>query len=145
MAAFIRSTGKSRRIALITGPVIAAAALLVVFFTTIGGNKAPVYSVGNGVFSISSMYGQSVNLSDIRSVQLKTTVPSNLRRVNGYGFGSIVKGKCTSDIGDVTVYIDTSKPPFLYVTTASGLIVLNCQSAEDTQSLYDQLNSALNP
>jgi hypothetical protein len=41
----------------------------------------------------------------------------------------------------VTVYIDTSKPPFIYLTTENGLIILNDRTAEKTQALYDLLEA----
>jgi hypothetical protein len=74
-------------------------------------------------------------------VQLKTDLPANLSRVDGYGVGTIVKGKCTSDSGNVTVYIDTAKPPFIYLETKFGLIILSDQDKAKTQSLYDKLNA----
>lgn len=139
----IRTNEKNKPVSFIVGLAIALIALTIFFITMISGNKKPVYSIEGGVFKISSMYGQSVSLADIQNVQLKSDPPVNLKRVNGYGMGSVIKGKCTSDLGDVTVYIDTSKPPFIYLTTSSGLVVLNDQTAEETQSLYDQLNSSI--
>lgn len=71
-------------------------------------------------------------------------MPAKLRRTNGYGFGTIIKGHCSSDIGNVTVYIDTSKPPFIYLTTANGLIIIfNDETAEKTHALYEDLQKAI--
>lgn len=47
------------------------------------GNKPAVYTVENGVFKISSMYGRSVPFSDIVGVELKDTLPAHLTRTNG--------------------------------------------------------------
>lgn len=136
---------EKKKASLILGSIIAVVVLVFVVVLTTTGNKAPVYSIDNGTFKISSMYGQEISLSDVSSVQLKTNLPANLSRTNGYGFGSILKGKCSSDLGNVTVYVDTSKPPFIYLTTSSGLIILNDQSADKTQALYDTLNSSVKP
>lgn len=134
---------EDKKVSYLLGIVIALVALTFVFILTRSGNKEPVYSIDNGVLQISSMYGQKINLSDIQSVQLKYDPPANLKRVNGYGFGSIVKGKCSSDLGAVTVFIDTSKPPYIYLMTSEGLVVLNDKSAADTQSFYEKLNSSV--
>ena len=123
--------------------ILAGAIGIFAFVTAQKGGKPPVYAVANGVFSIDSSYGQEIKLSDIRSVELKTEVPGNLRRTNGYGLGSVIKGKCSSDLGDLTVYLDTSKPPFIYLDTASGLVVLNDQTAEKTNALFEDLKSAI--
>ncbi|KLU59792.1 hypothetical protein CEB3_c39260 [Peptococcaceae bacterium CEB3] len=103
--------------------------------------KPPVYSINNGIFSISTEFGQKIYLSDIKSVQLKNELPANLSKVDGLGIGTILKGKYSSDIGDVTVYIDTSAPPFIYINTKFGLIILNDRAKTQTQTLYEELNS----
>jgi hypothetical protein len=125
----------------IIGVAIAVIALIMVLIVSLNGSKPTVYSINNDIFKISTAYGKSIKLSDIKSIQLKNDLPSNLSRVDGYGFSTIVKGKCTSDIGNVTVYIDTSKPPYIYISTTSGLVILNDQSKLKTQSLYEKLNS----
>lgn len=99
--------------------------------------KPPVYSINNGILTIATEFGQKIYLSDIKSMQLKNDLPANLSKVNGSGIGTILKGKYSSSIGDVTVYIDTSVPPFIYINTKSGLIILNDQSK--TQTLYEEL------
>lgn len=104
-------------------------------------SKPPVYSVNDGTFIISTEFGQKINLSDIKSVQVKNDLPANLSKVNGLGLGTILKGKFTSNIGDVTVYIDSSIPPYIYINTTSGLIILNNQSKTKTQTLFSELNS----
>ena len=128
---------------LILGGLIALASLIFVAVLFLGGSKPVAYTLGDGVLDISTNYGQTVKLSDITAVELKNDLPSNLRRTNGYGLGTVVRGACSSDSGDVTVYIDTAVPPFIYLTTSSGLIILNDETAEKTQVLYDSLLSAI--
>lgn len=132
---------KQRPYNILIGVAIATATLIFTFILFYTGNKPTVYTIKDGVFDISTKYGQAINLSDIKRIELKDTVPAKLRRTNGYGLGSIIKGHCSSDIGDVTVYIDTSKPPFIYLTTENGLIILNDRTAEKTQALYDLLEA----
>ncbi len=112
----------------------------------VGGGRPPVYTVSaeDNTFSIESMYGLVVDLPDIKSVELKPDLPGNLSRTNGYGgFGSVLKGHCSSDIGPVTVFLDTAVPPFIYLTTADGNLILNTDSEQETRALYDELSAAV--
>ena len=40
------------------------------------------------------------------------------------------------------VYVDTSAPPFIYLTTTSTPVIINDQSADATRALYQELVSA---
>ena len=103
-------------------------------------SKPPVYDISNGTLVISTQYGMNVNISEIKSIQLKNDLPVIQLKINGLGLGSIQKGKFSSDIGNVILYIDTSKPPFIYIKTTSELIILNDQSKSKTEALFDELN-----
>ena len=127
----------------VVGLIIAAIALVVVLVVFISGSEPTVYTLSGGELQISGSYGQTIQLSDIQSVEMKTDLPGNLKRTNGYGLGSVIKGYCSSDIGDVTVYIDTAKPPFIYLTTKSGTIILCDETAEKTGELYSSLAAAV--
>ena len=131
--------GEKKRLPMLLGIGITAVTLIFVAVLLVSGSKPPVYSVGNGTFTISSDYGQKIKFSDIKSVQLKNTLPAGLSKVNGFNLGSILKGKFSSKAGDATLYVDTAKPPFLYLTTRSGLIILNDQTTSKTQALYRRL------
>lgn len=106
-------------------------------------SKPPVYNISNGALIISTQFGEEVNLSEIQSIHLKDDLPVIQSRINGLGLGSIQKGKFSSDIGNVTLYIDSSKPPFIYIKTTSELIILNDQSQSKTETLFNELNLGL--
>lgn len=115
--------------------------LLLVGISMYISSKPPVYAIDKGTFVISTQYGKNVELSEIRSVQLTADLPVIQTKINGLGLGSILKGEFSSDIGNVTLYIDTSKPPFIYIKTTTELIILNDQSKSKTEALFDELNS----
>ena len=139
-------TGKRR---LVISIIIGAFILLTAGGSTaivVIGAREPVYTVSaeSGVFTIESMYGLTVNLLDIESIELKAQLPGDLSRTNGYGgAGSILKGHCSSDIGPVTVFLDTSVPPFIYLITADVTLILNTSSEAETRALYDKLLAAV--
>ncbi|MHB8127318.1 MAG: DUF3784 domain-containing protein [Desulfitobacteriaceae bacterium] len=139
----IIKTGKS---SLLNKKTIISIGFMIIVALIVGismyfSSKPPVYSISNGTLVISTQYGKNVNLSEIQNVQLKNDLPVIQSKINGLGLGSIQKGKFSSDIGNVTFYIDTSKPPFIYMKTISELIILNDQSKSKTEALFTELNS----
>ena len=142
---FDKSPGQARRntIGLIAGVGIAAVVFLIVILSMNNSKKPPVYTLDNGSFTISTDFGETVKLSDIKSVALKNDLPAIGTKLNGLGVGSVLKGEFSTSAGDAMVYLDTSKPPFIYLTIASGLILLNDQTEAKTQALYEELNSAV--
>lgn len=123
------------------------AVIIVVFifvFIMLSSSSQPTqYAINNGAFTISGMYGETLALSDLKSVELKNDMPGNLYKTNGFDLNTILKGDFQSDSGAVTLFVDTSKPPFIYLTTAKGSIILNGQTPAETQSLYRELKSGI--
>ncbi|HWP96081.1 MAG TPA: hypothetical protein VN426_04460 [Syntrophomonadaceae bacterium] len=112
--------------------------------STIITSKPPVYSISGRTLSISTQFGQKVNFSDINNIQLKDSLPGNLNKTDGLGIGTVLKGKFSSDIGNISVYVNTAIPQFIYIGTTSGLIIVNDQSVAKTQALYNELNTDIN-
>ncbi|HWP95211.1 MAG TPA: hypothetical protein VN426_00015 [Syntrophomonadaceae bacterium] len=106
--------------------------------------KPPVYSISGRTFSISTEFGKKVDLSNIKSVQLKNNPPKIGSKLNGLGLGNTYKGEYSSDIGDITLYVNTDITQYVYIETTSGLIILNDQSVAKTQALYNELNMDIN-
>jgi hypothetical protein len=127
----------------VTRIVIFAISMIIVFVVFLISSKAPAYSIGKDALTISSIYGQTINFSDMKNMELKSDLPAHLSKTNGSNFGTILKGHFSSDIGNAMVYINTAKPPFIYLDTASGLVILNDQSEAKTQALYQKLKAAM--
>lgn len=141
----VSESGRHKAIIIVT-IIFVAAILIGVFALVFYGSSAPYYSLSAEArtFTIKSMYGQVISLSDIKSVELKTTLPDNLRRTNGYGgIGTVLKGYCSSSIGNVIVFLNTSIPEYIYITTTSSVIILNEKNEEQTKILYNELLSAM--
>jgi hypothetical protein len=103
----------------------------------------PVFSVSGGVLKISTDFGETVSLSDIEKVRLENNMPGGLSKTNGLDLGSILRGEFQAGGNEMNVYVDTSKPPFIYIDTANGLVIINDQTKSKTQALYDELNSKI--
>lgn len=119
--------------------------LILVGISVNSSSKTPVYSINEGTLIIDTGFGEKVNFNDIQSVQIKNNLPDIQAKIYGAGPGLIVKGKYTTDIGNVTLYVDTRVPPFIYIHTTSGLIILNDESKEKTEVLFEKLNSEIKP
>lgn len=145
----VTKTGASGKRNIVITFVIIVIMLAVIagsFLMAQSGGKPPVYtlSADSSAFTIDSMYGLTIDTATIQSVELKPTLPDNLKRTNGYGgIGTVLKGYCSSAIGDVLVFIDTSKSLFLYITTPTEVIILNGETDAETEHLYDALNKAV--
>jgi hypothetical protein len=129
---------------IIIGIGIATAALIFTFVLFFTGNKPTVYTIKGGIFDISTQYGQAISISDIQSIELKDTVPAKLRRTNGYGFVHHYQGSLLIRYRYCDGLYRHLKPPFIYLTTANGLIIIfNDETAEKTHALYEDLQKAI--
>ena len=134
--------GKSSdKLAAILGTAIGAVVLTAIIISFSVNSKPPVYTLKNGSLIISTAFGQTVRLSDIQSVALKNDVPDIGTKLNGLGLGSILKGRFSTGAGDAMLYVDTSKPPFIYIKTANETIILNDSTKAKTQNLYSELRA----
>lgn len=109
------------------------------------GAKQSTVAVDGTILDISGMYGQSFDLSEAQSAEIKTQLPSDLIKKNGYNFGSVLKGSFDSDIGRLRLYVNTDAPMFLYVFFDGETLILSTQSREETQALYAQILSLIQP
>lgn len=121
--------------------IIAVIVVAVVIGLMVYSNQPTAYSIKNGTFEISTMFGETINLSDINSVQLKSELPSVSERVNGSAIGNMLKGEFSSNLGNVMLFIDSSINSYIYINTNAGFVIINDQSVSKTQDLYNELLS----
>lgn len=133
---------KKNTVAIIAVCVVALPVMLLVGITLYQSNQPPVFTVSGGTLQISSAYGENVSLSDIKSMELKDSLPKDLSKISGSDFGSILKGKFRADGKEAEVYMDASKPPYLYIETSDGLVILNDATKAKTESLYNKIKAA---
>ena len=108
-------------------------------------SKPAEYTVVNGVFKISGMYGQEIPVDDITSLQIKDSIPEVLTKTNGSALKTMYKGYFKlKEIGEAKLFIDVSKKPFIYLKSSnSRLIILNCEESGKTEELYKELEKAV--
>ena len=139
--------GTKRRTSTTVGIIILAvvlvAAAIVVVVVIRGGDKPVAYSLNDTSFVISSQFGETIALSDITGVQMQDIMPDNLQKTIGFNNGSILRGNFRSGDEQMKVYVNTSIPPFLYIETKEGLVIVNDQSADKTQALFQELQDKI--
>jgi DNA mismatch repair ATPase MutL len=133
---------KNRGIGIILAPLIIVAVLLYSHFFV--DNKSPAVSVSDKAITISTQFGTTINLSDIKDIEEKASAPADLSKISGYNDGTTLRGEFQSEGNTMMVYVNLSQPPFIYITTKSGLVIVNDQTSAETQSLYEQLKSKIN-
>jgi hypothetical protein len=111
----------------------------VIFIITIHSARPTEYITENGALQISMAFGESISFSEIEKVQLINNMPDNLSKTYGLDLGTILKGEFKSNDEKLHVYVDTSKPPFIYIYTKNGLTIVNTQTKTETQALFKNL------
>lgn len=117
-------------------PVVAAGIAVVAL---IGSQQPPAYKISDDSLTITAASGETIPFASVTTVELKNTMPPHLVKVLGDRVGTQLRGRFASDGTEMTVYADTAVPPFVYLSTASGLVILNDQTAAKTRSLYTEI------
>jgi len=80
------------------------------------------------------MYGDVYTWESIKSVELVEELPTVEMRTNGSALGSKLKGHFrTKELGSVKLFVNTQKPPFIYLGTDKGITFLNLNNAEENK------------
>lgn len=130
-----KKKGKIIAVAVFTIYVAILAAVLII------AAQPPVYKITDGSLVISTQHGGTINFADIEDVQLKNNLPADLKKRIGIDLKNILKGRYRSNGDDIDVFVDTSKPPYIYIYTKDGLTILNEQSSSETQTLYEKIKT----
>lgn len=95
-------------------------------------------------FEIKGMYGEVVEYEDLEKVELLEKLPAITMRTNGSAVGAKLRGHFnTREYGSVKLFLDKSKPPYIYLETAKRKFVLNLEDRQKTIDFYTLLESNL--
>ena len=102
-----------------------------------------IYTIQGGTIKISGEYGEVIKLSDITGIVIKDQIPEIQLKTNGSGLGSMLKGYFKlKGIGQAKLFVDTQKPPFIFISVKSGLRIVNTEKSSETDQLYEKLLEA---
>lgn len=89
---------------------------------------------------IHGMYGDVYTWESIEAVKLVEELPTIKRRTNGSALGSVLKGHFrTRELGLVKLFVNTQKPPFIYLETDDQIIIFNLKDSDETQEVFREI------
>ena len=120
---------------------------VVVFGVVIGWSvsyKGSKVEVQPEMLSIEGDYGMTIYYESIDSVKVVTELPKTKYCKVGYSFGGSKKGEFRlKDGSDAKFYLLGKEAPYLMLYTRNGLILVNRKTAEETDTLIEQLSSKI--
>ncbi len=92
---------------------------------------------------IKGQYGVEIMMDDINDITLEETMPTVLRKTNGFSAGGTLKGHFKlENIDRARLYINANNPPFIFIDTVDGLVIVNQDNRQSTEELYQLLMSS---
>lgn len=126
--------GAWKQLALLVGVILITLifVVVVVFFSS---QSTKVTFLDQGM-EIHGMYGELYTWETINAVELKEELPTIEMRTNGSAVGSNLKGYFrTKELGTVKLFVNTQKPPFIYLERDGGVTIFNMENADETQEI----------
>jgi len=123
--------------------------ILSVIFIAVGGLLFYAYQPSEITISpqgleIHGMYGEFHPWDTLDRAELHDELPRIERRTNGAAVGASLKGHFrATELGDVKLFVNTRKPPFIYITTRGRITIINTESEEGTRELFEDIHSRL--
>ncbi|MDD2431191.1 MAG: DUF3784 domain-containing protein [Firmicutes bacterium] len=115
-----------------------AIVFVLLFFST---RQAKVSIVEEGV-RIHGLYGDTYTWESIKTVSLEDKLPTIERRTNGSAVGSNLKGHfMTTELGNVKLFVNVKKTPFIYLETDKGITIFNMEEADKTREIFREILS----
>jgi hypothetical protein len=119
--------------------------LLVLVFPVamiIAGSRPLDIRMSSERFSISGIYGITVDYSQVTSIDTINHLPAVKARTNGFASGTTLKGKFKmKDNTRARLFINKRISPVIVIDYSGNKIYLNNKSREETVALYEELKS----
>ncbi len=97
-------------------------------------------SVNDEGLTIKGMYGDTYSWSEIENLRLLDQMPEVGMKTNGAAIGNRLTGHFNlKNSGSAKLFVDTSKPPFIYLESNGKIIILNSGDEKETQALYQEM------
>jgi hypothetical protein len=94
---------------------------------------------------IKGMYGDLYQWEEIQDIELRDDLPTIEMRSNGSSIAGKDKGYFkTKEYGKVKLYLDSKKPPFIYMKVNDQYIIINLGEEERTAETFETMPSLYN-
>lgn len=93
-------------------------------------------------FRVRGLYTSTFQWESIEELTLLEELPRVLRRTNGAGIGSQLRGSFNIEVyGPVRLMLDRDRPPFILVRTTDGVVIFNLGDDTKTRALFETLDA----
>lgn len=137
----LKKDGKKQ---LLVAGIITGLSLIFVAFVMFFSTRPTTVVQFEDSFEIKGMYGEEVQYEDIVTVELLEHLPVITMRTNGSAVGPKLRGHFnTREYGAVKLFLDKSKPPYIYIENSKRRFVMNLQDKSKTSDFYEFLKSKI--
>jgi hypothetical protein len=134
--------GAGKQLALPIG-IVAVTLIFVVVLMFFSSQATKVTFLEEGL-QIHGMYGEVYEWDSIEDVILMEELPDIVMRTNGSALGSNLKGHFrTKEFGSVKLFVNTQKPPFIYLHEAERITIFNTGTPDQTEETYEEILKAI--
>ena len=118
---------------------------LIITFLIIYIAQPTQIQVKENTLHISGLYGKTIELNQIKQINLSDTIPTILIRNNGLGLGPVKKGYfLLKGMGRCTLYLNGNYSPFLLLQTYDDeIIILNNKDKDYILRTYSEIDKSL--
>lgn len=135
------------RIVVILSVIIFLVLVVLMFYF---GEKTPQIIINDSQISIDSMYGITVDFSDISNIKLEQKsmkeISNELHRDDGYSFRNTLKGNFSSQqTGECLLFVSYDVSPTIFIDcTSTKDIYISFPEKTQTEATYTRLMGVLN-
>lgn len=125
--------------------LIAPAAIVIAVILAVGGlmiyvSRPTEVTIWPEGLQIHGLYGELHPWDTFDRAELHEELPRIERRTNGAAVGASLKGHFrTTELGDVKLFVNASRPPFIYITTLGRITILNGASEAETRQIFEAI------
>ena len=105
--------------------------------------QEPSIIVQNEGVKITGLYGETIPIKEIASIEMTKTIPSVELRTNGLGLGNVLKGYFLMErIGTAKLFLSSLSGPYIKIQTVSKrYIYISFKDESKTIDAYNQIKS----
>jgi hypothetical protein len=110
------------------------------------GIRPPRVTISENYVRISGLYGVELRIEDIEKLEMREALPRIKTRTNGMDlFGIARRGIYElEELGRTRLISFSTGGPFILMHTGNEWIVINFKNPDETESLYQELQAAVN-
>jgi hypothetical protein len=128
----------------VVGIVILSAGLLFVIGLFTYGFKENEIAYDSERIVITGMYGETLVKSDVRSIELVSTLPEITFRTNGFALGTINKGYFKTNDGEIVkLILNSDRKPLILLRATNGNKIYYSSKNQSNEHLMTQLKREL--